>query len=348
MSEAPAGRMSRRVVAWAAAAALAWAACERPGHGGPGGMRLDDVVAWDDSVALEESAEVVNVLPYVEVERGGFLVLDRKESQGRIYETDGTVRRVFGRTGRGPGEFRNPIDARRLPDGRIAVIEFEGRLSVLDSATGQVRATANTGLLPVYGMRVLDGDELLVQGRRAGQYDGPHLHVWSLSGDSIIRGFFGPHDAERHDPRVIPLAWTGVDVFHDTVAAVWALSDTLYLFDRAGTPLRTVPIPFAGFAGLRGMPASNADLMTWLGTIWRVTDVFVLPGGIVLVQAERAVARDVRHRLLGMTIGGELLFDLTDTPRLLTAAGDTLYFVSPGSETPNRWHRGHLRPAYRP
>ena len=48
---------------------------------------------------------------------------------------------------------------------------------------------------------------------------------------------------------------------------------------------------------------------------------------------------DRAYHLLKMTRAGELVFEFRDVPRLLAVdpETDSLYFVTPGAEAPNRW-----------
>ena len=53
-----------------------------------------------------------------------------------------------------------------------------------------------------------------------------------------------------------------------------------------------------------------------------------------------------RHHLVGMSRGGRLLFEIRDMPDLLGVdpRTDSLYFVHPEAEAPNRWLVTHLDP----
>lgn len=80
---------------------------------------------------------------------------------------DGRLRRVLGRRGDGPGEFRLPVSARRTLDGSVAVVDFmAGRFAFFPPAGGE-GAAAQMVDSPVQGImdiRHLEGDRYLLAG----------------------------------------------------------------------------------------------------------------------------------------------------------------------------------------
>lgn len=68
------------------------------------------------------------------------------DHQIRIFARDGEFRRVIGRRGEGPGEFRGVIDLRITPDGRTHVLDYGNRrISVLDSTLALERTIRVSG-----------------------------------------------------------------------------------------------------------------------------------------------------------------------------------------------------------
>lgn len=97
-----------------------------------------------DHFALEERTDVITVGPRVMPDAGGaFLVADAKEQQIRAYAQDGSLQSVFGRPGRGPGEFTAPVSARRMATSEVVVADLtEARVTTLVASMDSVTNVA--------------------------------------------------------------------------------------------------------------------------------------------------------------------------------------------------------------
>lgn len=303
------------------------------------------------AVTLEENDDVINVAPIASIDTdGGLLVVDMKEAQGRRYSAEGKLLQSFGNRGRGPGEFRAPSAVRRLPSGDILVTDaLEGRLTVLDSAAREVAFTRRVELFPLYDAVPLEGEKVLLVGQRPVAEDSPLLHVFDLRTGKVERSFFTYPVEERMRPVVKSMGWADASLRGETILAAFGTSDTVFTFDRAGTVTGRVQIPFSDYRPLTYPPEDvNTDpreRTRWMETLVRVTDVIPLDDGTLLVQTGGQRGAENVFGLLRMTRDGKRIFELRDSPRLMAARGDTLYFVEPGSETPNRWLLARVRPA---
>ena len=318
-------------------------------------MPLDDAVAWQGELGLEENEEVINVTPTVTVDpRGGFLVADEREGQLRRYGTDGRLRWRAGTRGSGPGEYRSVARAIRLRDGGILAADRHRRMTVYDSA-GTLRRTMETPFHHVEDLEPVSDSLVLVTGLlgRTG-VAGPRLHVWDPVRNRVVRSFFRPFARQANPTAATIAGWSMAAVRGDTIAAIFALSDTIYLFSPAGRALGTVPLRFRRFRHVGGAtPEGGSDPVRrarWLGTFDLVQNVHWLPDGRLLVayqslRPDEALTR-VWH-LFATDRAGRAVFESRDVPRLLTVddRDGSLYFVSPGSGTPNRWSVARLRPS---
>jgi hypothetical protein len=325
---------------------------DRPLDSWAGAGTPDDLtafVAWGTPVEMEENERVINVTPRVTLDsRGGYLVADGREAQVRRYGEDGTLMQVVGRKGNGPGEFRDLVGVHRLADGRIVVAGMGGRISVFDESGRKLLRTRESGLMPLYESAVLAGPRLLLAGR--GGTGGTSLvHVYDVDAGTLERSFM---NVPRHDPgQAAAYAFAGsadAAARGDTIAAVFALSDSVYLFDPRGTRLGTIAIPFQRFRRLtRPMPVTGTaeDFRAWSETFSAVSQLHWLPDGSFLVQYYDMKGVEPRWRLLRMTRDGRPRFEGVDTPKLLAAGGDgSLLFVHPAAEAPNVWVTARLRP----
>lgn len=355
-----AGRVVLRGLCLTAACVLA-AGCDRPAGSARQGSTsagrssansgLASTLVADRAVELEENDEVINVDPEIFRDpRGGFLVADSREAQVRSYSAAGRLRWHAGRRGGGPGEFRAPAAAVRLRSGEVAVFDRRERLVVFDSVGGAVARTFRTTLRQVSDAAVLDDSSLLVAGIGDDRWEGPRLHVLDPATGRIRARFFAPFARSPYPAAASFAGWTKVAVRGDTIAAIFAVSDSVYYFTADGHPLRTVPIPFTRFrpASRRVPDNGNSNLKArigWMSSFDMVADVHFLADGDVVVPFQNFDPDDgaTRHwHLLAMTRDGRRLREIREVPRLLEVEGSSLFFVDPNAEAPNRWIEAHL------
>jgi len=318
------------------------------------GGGLDRVVRWGRDIRLEENDQVLTVFVHMERDpRGGFLVADQSENQIRRYDRNGRLLGHFGRRGEGPGEFSVLIHALPTRSGGVLAFNAFDRGTVFDS-TGRVERTLRVPLESLYQARLRDDTLVLLAGdlpQRTPSPDRARLHVWSLPRGKVVRSFFQPRVRGRaHEWAANVAGIVAMDVRHDTVAAVFAISDTVYFFDRDGRALRKVPIPFRHFRPVserRRLPQQD-DIVAareWVGTFSFICSVWWLRDGTLLVQYQDRVGIEPHWRLLAMTGEGASLFDVVETPYLIQVdpATDVLYFQKPQSPVPNVWTEATLR-----
>jgi len=307
---------------------------------------MADFIEFFDSVRLQEPQGVVNVTPLVIPDPLGFLVIDVRESQGRVYDRNGGLLVRFGRPGQGPGEYINPMGAARAANNEIKVLEFQGRLTSLSQAADTVLRTAKVPVgPPLYGLRILGADQLLVLGRTFGP-NADLLHILNGAGDSVIRSFFAAPAIESAAPHLMPITWMSAAVRGDTIFAAYGFVDSLYLFSSDGRRLGAVHVSIQGMAGaddLRRERRTPDEILGWLAQVRRISDVFALASGVILIQTTRVKDRDPNWGLVAVGALGEVLFDIAAAPRVLATLGDTVIMVSPGSDTPDKWTFGRLR-----
>lgn len=314
--------------------------------------RLEDVLAFERTIDLEENEAVVNVSPLVSVDtRGGFLIADSREAQVRRYERSGELLWHVGSRGRGPGEFTQPRAAVRGRSGAVVVFDQSGRVTIFDSTGTHLLNTLATEFRFVEDVEVLDRDRFLVAALHREGIEGPRIHLWNLERDSVIASFFAPLPGARNRVAATIAGWTKLSLRGDTVAAIFALSDSIHLFTAAGASLGTIPIPFAEFRRVgREVPEGGNDPQRrerWLSSFDYVGDVHWLRGGDLLVPYQSIVPGGAYTRdwhLARMTRAGDRVFELRNVPRLLTVdENDGLYFIAPGAEEPSRWTFARFR-----
>jgi hypothetical protein len=348
-------RKTATAVALAACAAMAGLGACGDGKATPRRARtpahaassIDDVVRWRGAVALEENRKVINVFPQVSFAPGGdFLVADGREAQIRVYGADGRLRRWFGSHGEGPAEFTRPATALAQDHGRVLVVDLTGKYAVFDSAGARVASTGRMPVQPVYAAREMGDGQLLLVGRGSG-VGSPYLHVWDPRRQRIVRSFFVPPVRPGLEDEAIVAGTMDAAVRGDSIAAMFALSDSIFLFTRGGARIGALPLRARGFRPLtthfRG--GGLGALKQWNESHSIPGRVFWLPDGSFLAQYSDMVGNEQRFTLVRLGRDGEPIFEVAGTPRLLAVSpgGETLVFVKPGAETPNEWAFATLR-----
>lgn len=340
-----------RIGAPVLAACLAAAACgggERDrAAGDPPPSRLDELVTWGGEIRLEESDEVINVFPNVTATGDAFLVADAREVQFRVYGKDGRLASHFGQKGEGPEEFRSPVAALRRASGNVLVVDINGKVAEFTPA-GELRSTGIVPFAMVYDADLVNDTLMVIAGRAPGSRDTPLLHLVDPRSGAILHSFFRPAIPPKLRDEYMIAGFVDAAVRGDTVAAVFALSDTVYLFSPTGEARGKIPIPARSLRPLkepvpRGAPREK--LQEWVSTFSSVSNVHWGPDGTFLVQYFDIEGVTQHWRLVRMDRGGKALFEGIDTPQLLATGdgGATLYFVKPDSETPNVWSVAHLQ-----
>lgn len=314
---------------------------------------LSEAVVWLDTIRLEESDAVINVTPRVSLDpRGGFLVADPDEAQIRRYSTTGALIWYAGGYGAGPGELDEPTAAVRLPSGRILVTNRGLRFTIFNATADSVIRTVRTRFTQVEGVEVISDSLLLVSAKIGAGIYGPRLHVWSVASDTVVRSFFPP-PADYGRTAVIVAGFPRADVRGDTVAAVFSLSDTVYIYTVAGEKIGKIPLPSRTFRRLDSPPpgsgADPGERMAWLHSFDYVAGVHWLSNGGLLIPYFSFLPKSGLTRswhLLGVTRSGRGMFEAENIPRLLEvdSRANRLYFIAPGSKVPNRWAVAKLRP----
>jgi hypothetical protein len=319
-------------------------------HGQARGAALPHARTFD----VEENDDVVNVTPRLRVDpRGGFLVFDGSESQIRRYSPDGKLAWFAGRRGDGPGEFRSVTAVARLASGDIVAADRSGRLTFFDENARQVLRTSETRLARVEDLEVVDDSTLLISGVWEGRSDGPRLHVWNVTRDTLTHAFFAPASRQRNQAAAGVVGFVMTAMKGDTIAATFGSSDTIYYFTRDGRDAGRVPLssqhfrpaPDAGPGRTLTDPRERAE---WLSRFDIVADVDWLPNGGLLIayqSIEPRAALGRRWHLLGQDRAGVRRFEVQNVSSLVLGTdpdSGTVFLVPHDAEAPSRWTAAQL------
>lgn len=318
-------------------------------------MPVSRLVRWTDSVALEETPQVVNVGLAVRPDpEGGYLIADEREAQFRRYGDDGTLLGTFGRPGSGPGEFRFPTAVVRINHDTLLAVDLGGRASFFRSDTFEHLSSFNLPVMNVTDVDVLSDTTLLVAG-----FDpdvgptGPRLHVFNLNTRTVTNSFFVPMERTRAKRAAMTVGWVKAAIRHDTIAAIFATLDTVYVFSMDGKQLASVWCDNPTFRNAEDPPLKarlDPTLQAeWASTFDAVADVYWLPGGTFLLPYETFVDNLPVWSLMVLGRDGRLVANSPKAGRLFTVSkAGRLVFQNPEYETPNHWLVGNLRTGVRP
>jgi hypothetical protein len=320
-----------------------------PGSGQPPLAAVEDVIEWRRSVELEETADVINVSPHVNIDpRGGYIVADRREARVRLYSGSGSLDAQFGGRGHGPGEFERVVAAVRLASNEILAADMSGRLTFFDSTGSTALRTQRLPLSPLYDLAVYDDSLVLLTGRIAGEEGSALVHVWNSRSGEVLRSFFQPSPSSPDLARAYTFTgFADVAVRRGTIAVSFALSDTLRFYDIQGRKLRQRAIPFRGFRPLRqAMPASNQReaIASWVEEFSSIAQIHWSADGTLYVQYFDMDGHEPVWRLVALQEPANVLFELLDSPRLLAITADnSLVFADPSRDGFDTWLIGRLK-----
>ena len=295
-------------------------------------------------LTLDENEQAMTVLPMVTTgEPGEFLIAEPREGQVNVYGVDGRLRRILGRRGEGPGEFTLPIMARRTLDGGAVVADT--RLARLTFFPPDGKGEPNTVKSPIpllLDAQDLGGGRYLLSGQSMSDDPPRLLHIWNRGTGEVERRFLPMGVPEESRPYAT--SYTAVDAVleGDTIWAVWALSDTLYKFDRRGEHREKFPLSLPRPMG--ALPGAEAGAITDPGAIQEAADaltqvngVFIMGSGRLAVQSMQTRGSDAVWDLVITDRRGTSIWSATDIPRLFAIEQDLFYFDDPASILPNHW-----------
>lgn len=318
---------------------------------------FSEVIQPIRSLQVEETTEVVTINPLLSFSpAGSILVTDWAEGQVRLYDPAGRLRASFGKKGDGPKQFRYALTAVPMPDGRVYAFDSFDRIEVLDAGSLSHVATVPTRFSPAYTAIPLDSTRMLVAGRTdvrpkpPGDEAQPMLHVWDVRRNAVVRSFFTPRVPPARRRAAAVAGVTSAALRGDTIAALFAISDTIFFFDRGGRELGKLPVPYAHFRAADATPpriGTNAFAAAkWAQTFSVATQLVWLANGDFLIQYQDREGPHTRWSLLRMSRDGTRVFEIADTPRLLgsSPAGE-LYFAKPEPAKANQWTVARFAPS---
>ncbi|MCY4399517.1 MAG: hypothetical protein OXE96_09295 [Gemmatimonadetes bacterium] len=321
----------------------------------PVDAELVDMAAFSESfevvrsLTLAESDQAMTVRPLVTNDgRGQLLVSEPMEGQVNVYGFDGELRAVLGRRGEGPGEFAFPLIAHPTSDGGVVVGDVElSRLTFFPPAGEGDPEVVATPVEAIQGAQDLGDGRYLLAGTISGEDQPRFFHIWDRAANRLERSFLPMGVPEESRAYASSFQGASATLEHDTIWAVWALSDTLYKFDTQGELLGRLPLPLVRPMGelprAGGVVSDPADRQSMFDRMTEVFGVYILRGGDLVVQSLQTRDFDAVWDLLIIDRLGRLVWSAPNMPRLFALEDDLFYFDDPASVLPNRWLVARLK-----
>jgi hypothetical protein len=312
---------------------------------------FEGAVSDVSGLTLEETASVINVWPMVRLDpSGGFLIADMSEHAVRRYSSEGELHFTIGRQGDGPGEFKEPTVALRLPSEEILAIDMRGRAAIFDSDGHGINRTATLPVRAIEDAELVNDSLVVLAGVAVGgggvELSSARLHLWDFRRDTVLSSFFVPQIGSDIKDAATMARWANLAIRGDTIAATFALQDTIFLFLTNGRQIGKIPLPTKHFR--RATPAPNeirTDVRArsdWVGSFHFISSIEWIHDGFI-VQYQGFDNMTPYYNLIRLTKQGDPLFETQNSPRLLLVDGSRAYFVDPAAEVPNKWIVGTLR-----
>jgi hypothetical protein len=309
---------------------------------------FDSLFAKVREFVLEEPAIApISMIQYFRpLEGDRFLVVDRNQNKVRIHAGDGSLIRIFGRRGDGPGEFKAPLAGLLDEQGYLYVTEASPRVTRFK----QDLAFDTVFRVPAHAVIHIEPlDSILAMGIVV---DLEVEKCLLLSKDGTLLGrFHKAHPLLWKVPYWGSFFWESLAVGRDRIFVANGCCYPLYMYDTQGNFTRTFGTPPGSWVDA-SRPESGAftgtsgtlRMQEWLRsfTIIRQIDLY---GDSLLVVTHARYVPDVpdfgRKEDIGLDLydlDGKKLFEDMPVPGRILRAADYLYVLL--AEPPEGWRVG--------
>lgn len=308
-----------------------------------------DMVAFAEAfevvgtLVLEESDQAMVVRPMVTSdETGTLLAAEPMEAQVNLFAADGALLRTLGTKGEGPGEFLFPLTAHRTRNGEVVVADIVAqRLTFFTADDNSAPAVVPAPVPGTMSAQDLGDGRYLLAGANPSERRPELLHIWNRESREVERSFLPMGVPDASLPFAMSFSAATATLDGDTIWAVWALSDTLYKFDRSGERLAAWPLSLPRPMG--ELPASDRaitdprEVQRVFDSMTQVYKAFVMENGEKVVVSMQTREFGSVWDILILGPRGTTVWKAANMPRLLTVARDVFYFKDPDSVLPNHW-----------
>jgi hypothetical protein len=315
---------------------------------------LADVISWEGELLFQESESALNAAPSFRLDpAGGFLAIDPRESQVRLYREDGTLKGFFGRKGEGPGEFRRLRDAVRIGSGEICAFDWDGRMSVWSNDGSMLLRDVPTGLRMVSGAAETGDSRVFLftvpNVTVPTRLDAPTVHVLNVGPDSILQEILPLPLTEENVLSAMTVLGGVEPPSRNSLNVTWPVFDSLWVVDLADPPsVRALRIESSLLS--ENGPIIDRERDPEGFTEFMNSNAFVLgaygaPGGGWIVELTTRRREGPKYSLVRIDAQGRKVWEVLGTPKLevVDAERGHLYFAEETGLVPNKVRIAHLR-----
>jgi hypothetical protein len=208
----------------------------------------------DDSATLLVKPEWISESP-----GGRIVITDISDRNVKVYDDHGTVVRVVGRAGRGPGEFAGLMTAQSYGDSIVAYDFDGGRLSVFgpDGHLARALALGSRDRPAPFSVRVIDDSLFLLVAALPSRQKRAMLSLIRPDGSTRSR-FLDLDTYIGHNPAVVSAVGLIADGADGRIFASVAGGDSVWAFDYDGRRLGAFPAdPVNPLVPVRSLIESN-------------------------------------------------------------------------------------------
>jgi len=320
------------------------------------GQTLDEVLEPIGVLRLEETSRALVADPHLRLDpRGGWIYWDRQEMQVRLYGEDGSLERVIGREGEGPGEFRGIVGAARIGSGELVTLDGRGQVAVWSEEGDFLLSEFASGIHRPEGLAAAGEHTVVVAAKPRiedpDELSSPILRRVDVATGERAASFLGLPLTEENVTAALSVEYPPPVVRRDSVFAASAVFDSLWAMplDGRGGP-RALAVP-SELLRASLPPAGRSEgpqaVREWLRQATFLGPFTPLPGGGWLVQLWSLRGGDdgAFFSLVRIDDHGDLLWEVHETPRLLevdTVSG-RIYLWDPGGPDPAAIQVARLR-----
>jgi len=281
-----------------------------------------------DSITLFQDLKTPIVrIAAVEVStRGEIIVADPSEAHVKVFRSNGSLLRVLGRKGEGPGEFFQPSGLRLTKAGQLHVLDPRvRRVSVFDAQykfLRTIRLPDDIGFVTAMAVDSLGQYYLAGIGS-----DGIALVRADSTGRLLKKYLMGSRGTRDPDKMWRVLLYVFLATAERSVYLVSAVQDSLYVLDTATETISAIPIPAKELAARPAPPKAfeRQSFATWADSFFRPEAVFSSEGEIVIPVVRGNLFEGAKSVLAALD--GNTWHTLAGAPPILAASHGRLVAV---------------------
>lgn len=257
--------------------------------GSPSVVAFTDAYRLDATLTLPDTGRgaIVSVHSLDVGNDGRMLLADSRNHDVAVLDSTGHTTTILGRAGSGPGEFRQPVDARFLPSGGVVVADVElARISVFGPDLVFARSFSIADQSP-RALTVVDDSTFVISGLVGVGHTNHTLASYRLDGGRV-RSFLVADSLVFTTNMIVDGTWLTTDGRHLFAGlAILPIINRLTLGGDSLTTTVDIPPEWKQLKPQEHPSLDFAVLRRWLGSATLSGPAFASPDGSILLSMQR-------------------------------------------------------------